>query len=164
MRRVARLATVAITAALAVAVALPAVAKPPKPPKAPKHKMPKAPKSPKSHKCSAHEDAYTVSGSFESWSVSPGAKPGTYTGTITIDVTKGNHHAKGQTGPQTYTLDNTKVKLRKRANPPTAGDRVKLIGKITTIAKKCTDQSGAGTITVKKVDIKPPKHPGKHDR
>ena len=77
-----------------------------------------------------------------------------YTGPIRVHVTRANHHAVGAKGTDvTYTLTNAKVTFGTGANPPTAGDRVKVIGKITAIGKKC-DQSGfTPTITVRKVDV-----------
>src|ERR1700693_869415 len=147
MRTAAKLG--AAVAAGTLAIAVPAVAKPAHP----AHPSPPAP----SHKCTAHKVAYTVSGTFVSWAATLTGTD-TYTGTITINVTKANHHAKPQKGtPHTYTLTNTKVTFGKGANPPAAGDRVVLIGKITEVAKKCTDQSAAGTITIGKGDISVPK-------
>jgi hypothetical protein len=37
------------------------------------------------------------------------------------------------------------------AQPPATGSRVKLIGKVTKVGKKCTDQSAAGQVTYRKV-------------
>jgi hypothetical protein len=111
----------------------------------------------KSHKCTPHRVAYITSGAFVSWAATQTSN-GRYTGTITVHVKKANHHAAGAKGNDvTYTLDNTRVLFGKNANPPVAGDRVELIGKITEVAKKCTDQSGAGVITVRKVGIRTPK-------
>jgi hypothetical protein len=110
-----------------------------------------------SHRCAPHKVAYTASGTFVSWAATQ-TNPGRYTGTITVHVTKANHHAAGAKGSDvTYTLANTRVRFAKGANPPLAGDRVNVIGKITEVARKCTDHSGAGVITVRKVDIRPAK-------
>ena len=147
MRTAAKLGAVVVTGALAIAV--PAAAKPAHP------AHPSHPAS--SEKCEAHKVAYIASGTFVSWAATQTGKD-TYTGTITVNVTKTNHHAKAQKGTQyTYTLSNSKVVFGKGANPPAAGDRVVVIGKITEVAKKCTDQSAAGTITVRKVEIRVPK-------
>jgi hypothetical protein len=40
--------------------------------------------------------------------------------------------------------------------PPAAGSRVKLIGKVTKVSKKCTDQSAAGQVTYRKVTFTAP--------
>ena len=154
MRTTAKLGAIAAAAALVVAV--PAGAKPPHatPPNHPSHPA-------TSHKCTPHREAYVASGTFVSWTAAPSSsgKKNHFTGTITVKVTKTNHHAAAQKGTtQTYTLNDTKVRFGKGANPPASGDRVVLIGAITTVAKKCTDQSGAGTITLRQVDIKLPKH------
>jgi hypothetical protein len=147
MRTAAKLGAVVVTGALGIAV--PATAKPAHP------AHPTHPAS--SEKCEAHKVAYIASGTFVSWAASQTGKH-TYTGTITVNVTKTNHHAKAQKGTQyTYTLANSKVVFGKGANPPAAGDRVVVTGKITELAKTCTDQSGAGTITVRKVEIRVPK-------
>jgi len=154
MRTTARLGAIAAAAALAIAV--PAGAKPPHamPPDHPSHPA-------DSHKCTPHNEAYTASGTLASWSASPSAsgKKGHYTGTITVAVTKTNHHASAQEHTNfAYTLNDTKVRFGKGANPPVVGDRVVVLGAITTVAKKCTNQTGAGTITLHKVDIGRPRH------
>jgi hypothetical protein len=148
MRTTAKLGAAVATGVLAIAV--PAAAHP-------VNAHPSKPDSAKSHKCVAHNVAYTASGTLVSWSATP-TSDGRFSGTITVDVTRANHHAAGQKGTSyTYTLTNTRVRFAKGTNPPVAGDRVKLIGAITSVAKKCTDQSGAGTITVRKVDVSPAK-------
>jgi hypothetical protein len=142
MRIVAVLGTAAAAGALAVSV--PAAARPP-------HSHPAHPD--KSQKCTAHKAAYRASGALVSWSATR-TSTGTYTGTITVRVTTANHHARGAKGTDvTYTLAGAKVVFGKRANPPVAGDRVTVIGKITEVAKKCTSQTGAGTVTVRKVIV-----------
>jgi hypothetical protein len=149
-----------ILVAGALAIAVPAAAKPPHaiPPTHPSH--PSHPATPDSHKCAAHKEAYIASGKFVSWSATS-TDGRHFTGMITVDVTNTNHHAKTQKGTTvTYMLSSTKVTFGKGANPPAAGDRVVLIGKITAVPKKCTNQSAAGTITLRKVDISVPK--GKH--
>jgi hypothetical protein len=142
------------------AMSLPAQAKPPKP--HPSHPA-------KSHKCVPHAVGYRASGELVSVSLTPTAGAATpergddrYSGTITVNVTKANHHAPK--GNQTYTLANVRVKFRDQdhnqvPDQPQAGDRVKLSGKITKLSKKC-DQSGfTATPTVRKVDFKHPKPP-----
>lgn len=138
MRTIAKLG--AVVAAGALAVAVPAAAK--------NH-------PPTSHKCAPHKVAYTASGTLVSWNATKSGK--SYTGTITVKVTHANRHAGPQKGTTyTYTLSNARASFAKRANPPAAGDHVVVTGTITTVAKKCTDQSGAGKIAVRKVDVTPP--------
>jgi hypothetical protein len=146
MRTAAKLGAVVASGALAIAV--PAAAKPPHP------VHPSHPAT--SHKCTAHNVAYVAHGTVVAWGATQTGTPsGTWDGPITVTVKSANHHAKGATS---FMLHNTKVRLGKGVtNPPVAGDRVVVIGKITTVAKKCTDKSGAGTITISKVQVLAPK-------
>jgi hypothetical protein len=159
MRFKLRLGAIVGTAALIAAV--PALAaKPPHPshpahPSHPSHPaypvMPSGPS--KSHKCAVHKVAFVASGTLVSWSATANTD-GTYSGKIVVDVTRTNHHAAGSTGDQTITLGETKVRFGTHATPPAAGDRVKLIGKVTAVAKKCSNQSAAGTITIRQAIVK----------
>ncbi len=150
MRSLLRLGAVVATAALVTAV--PALADKPPHPSHPSH--PAHPAHPlQSHKCTAHKVAFIASGTLVSWTATANSD-GTYTGSIVVNVTRTNHHAAANTGSQPFTLTSTKVRFGKGATPPAAGDRVKLIGKITAVAKKCSDQSGAGMVTLRRVDVK----------
>jgi hypothetical protein len=141
---------------IAAAVAVPAQAKP---------AHPEHPGT--SHKCTPHAVGYKASGKLASESLTQTQGAGTpkrsddrYSGTVTVDVKRANHH--GATGSQTYTLDNDRATFYDAnhdgtADQPKAGDRVKVKGTITTLAKKC-DQSGfTPTINVRKVEFKPAK-------
>jgi hypothetical protein len=146
---------VAIAAlAVAAAVAVPAQAKPDK-----SHSQ--------SHKCTAHTVGYNASGTLESQSLTQTRGAGTarrsddrYSGTLTVTVTRANHN--GATGSQTYTLDNARVRFYDAnhdgtADQPKAGDRVKVQGTTTRLAKKC-DQSGfTPTTSIRRVTFKPAK-------
>ena len=156
--------TVALVAAAGVfAVAVPAAAKSPHPahpthaahathPAQPTH--PAHPTQPAtSHKCAPHNEAYIASGTLASWSATKNAN-GTYTGTVTVHVTRANHHASSATGGDvTDTLANTKVSFGAAANPPTAGDRVKVIGRISELGKKCSQTGFTATVTVRKLVV-----------
>src|SRR5207249_4246457 len=145
-----------LTALFAAALVLPAQAKPAHPP----HPV-------KSKKCTPHAVGYKAAGTLVSVSLTQSAGAGTakrgddrYSGTLTVDVTKANHHAP--TGDQTYTLANVRVRFYDRdhnhvADEPKPGDRVKVHGKITRLPKKCDQTGFTPTITVRKVDFKPPK-------
>lgn len=112
----------------------------------------------KSHKCTAHAVSYRVSGTLVSGSLTKNSD-NTYSGTLTVHVTKANNHAKADKGTdKEYTLDHAKAKLH-NADPAAlaAGSRVNLKGKVTTLAKKCDHSGFTATVTVKKADIKPPK-------
>jgi hypothetical protein len=97
--------------------------------------------------------AYTASGKLVTWAATQNPS-GTWSGTITVHVTKANHHAAGAKGTDvTYTLTNAKVTFGKGANPPAAGDRVHLVGKIAEVAKRCTQPGTTAPVTVRKVRI-----------
>ena len=94
-----------LTALFAAALVLPAQAKPAHPP----HPV-------KSKKCTPHAVGYKAAGTLVSVSLTQSAGAGTakrgddrYSGTLTVDVTKANHHAP--TGDQTYTLANVRVRF-----------------------------------------------------
>jgi hypothetical protein len=142
----------------ALLVAVPALAKKPPHPAHPAH--PSHPGS-KSHKCTVHKVAYVASGTVVSWSATQNSD-GTWSGQIQVAVKRANHHGKAAKGTNvTYTLSSAKVHFAKgTTNPPSAPDSVKLIGKITAIAKKCSDQTGAGVITIRKVDVRAAKTAG----
>jgi hypothetical protein len=143
-------------AALAVVavVAVPAQAKPGK-----SHGQP--------HKCTPQTVGYDASGTLVSESLTqtrgadtPRRSDDRYSGTLTVNVKKANHH--GATGDQTYTLDNARVKFYdangdRTADQPKAGDRVKVEGTTTKLAKKCDQTGFTPTTTVRRVAFKPAK-------
>jgi hypothetical protein len=130
----------------------------------------------RSHKCTPHKVGYVAAGTLASQTLVVDAaaaedstpKP-TYSGDVTIDVTKTNRAAKADKGTtKTYTLDHARVVLglddqnadgRVDLADVAATDRVKVIGKVTKLAKKCDQTGFTATITIKKADIKPPKPP-----
>jgi hypothetical protein len=123
----------------------------------------------KSHKCTPHAVSYKASGTLESQSLmqTKGAdttsrRDDRYSGTLTVDVKKASHH--GATGSQTYTVDNARVKFYDAnhdhaADVPKAGDRVKVKGRITHLAKKCDQTGFTPTVTVRRVEFKPAAKP-----
>jgi hypothetical protein len=126
---------------------------------------------PKSHKCQPHGVSYRAAGTLVSETLTQTAGGSTakksddrYSGDLTVNVTKTNHHA--QKGVQSYTLSNARVKFRvpdrsgdgaRNQDDLRPGDRVKLKGKITKLAKKCDQTGFVQTITIRKVEFKPPK-------
>jgi len=115
--------------------------------------------SSKSKKCTPQKVAYVVHGKLVSSMLSKNSDK-TYSGTITIHVTKADKHAKSEKGTdKTYTLDHAKGKFGKKENPssPTVGSRVTLTGKITHLAKGCNKSGFTPKETIKKFDIQPPK-------
>ena len=166
---------VALVAAAGVfAVAVPAAAKPPHPahpshpvhPTRPTHPArptqrthpahpahpghPTHPTHPStSHRCLPHNEGYVASGTLVSWSATS-TGTGTFSGTVTVHVTKANHHALAANGSDvTYTLSNTKVTFGEGANPPTAGDAVKVIGRISVVGKKCSQTGFKAAVTAR---------------
>ena len=108
----------------------------------------------RSEKCTVHEVAYIASGTEVSFSATQNSS-GRYDGTIVVHVTRTNHHAAGGRGTDvTYTLTNAIVRFGKGTSATDTGDRVKVIGEVTTLAKKCDHTGFTPTVTVRKVDIK----------
>jgi hypothetical protein len=153
-------------AALAIAAVPALAAKPPHPTQAQGPKSSHNSPPSKSHKCKPHKVAWIVSGTLVSQSLTKNAD-GTYSGTVTMNVTHTNHHAKGEVGPgKTYTLTNVKASFgvpdRNASGGASdladvqAGDNVKLIGKVTTLAKKCDHTGFTPTVTVRKVSFTAP--------
>ena len=139
----------AVVAAGALAVAVPAAANP-------GH-------TPTPHKCVTHNVAYVAHGTVSTWGATQTGTPtGTWDGPITLTVKSTNHHVT--MGTTTFTLLNTKVRLGKGVTSPGTLDRVSVIGKIAVAPKdpKCTSSTTTGTpvgtITVRKVDVRAPKH------
>jgi hypothetical protein len=131
----------------------------------------KPPHPAKSHKCQPHKVAYVARGTLVSQSLTQTAGGSTakrsddrYSGDLTVDVTKTNRHAKK--GTQSYTLADARVKFhvpdrtgdgKRNQDDLLAGDRVKLIGKITALSKKCDQTGFTPTVTIRKVEFKAPK-------
>jgi len=100
-----------------------------------------------SHKCTPHKVAYVASGTLESQALTKN-KDGTYSGTVTVKVTHTNHHAAADKGmTKEYKVENVRVTFgladtnndgSKGIDDLAKGDRVKVIGKIEALAKKCS--------------------------
>jgi hypothetical protein len=119
----------------------------------------------KSHKCKAHSVGYVVGGTLVSDDLTQTAGQDTatdtsddrYTGTVTLNVTHTNHWARALKGEQTLDVSDVRVSYGDGVTqPPAAGTLVQVIGKVTTVAKKCADKSSAGVVTLKKVAFESP--------
>jgi hypothetical protein len=128
----------------------------------------------RSHKCTPHKVAYVAAGTLVSQTLvadaaaaaRDGSKP-TYSGDVTIDVTKGNKAAKGdKRTTKTYTLDHARVVLglddqngdgRVDLTDVATGARVKVIGKVTKLAKRCDQTGFTPELTIKKLVVHEPK-------
>jgi hypothetical protein len=154
MHKVVLLVTV-----LATTTVVPADAKAPRPDQPP-HPA-------KSHKCRPHNTGFKASGTLVTATITQTAGSTTteraddrYSGSVTVDVTKANHHAPK--GAQTYALVTVRLKFYDRdhndvADQPQAGDRVKIKGKITQLPKKCDASGFSPTIKARKVEFKSPR-------
>ena len=114
-----------------------------------------APKTYPIKPCVSHKVAYVASGKLVSASITKNAK-GRYDGTITVHVTKANHHAKAtKNNDVTFTLANAVVKFGHGVDKtaPAAGSRVQVIGKITVIPHGCLPGTFVPTVTVRQVVI-----------
>lgn len=136
----------------AAVLAAPAVATADKPDK------PKPPKPDTAYNCTPKTVGLNARGVFVSHTLEQTKGADTkrkgddrYSGTVTLDVKKANH--KAATGEQTVTLTDGRVRFYGKGAEPVAGDKVKLTGKITKLAKKCDATGFEPTLTAKKVDF-----------
>jgi hypothetical protein len=127
-----------------------------------------------SHKCTPHKVGYVAAGTLVSQTLAldsgaPADKP-TYSGDVTIDVKKTNKAAKGDKGTtKTYTLDHARVVFglddqnsdgNVDLSDVAAGDRVKVIGKVTKLAKRCDQTGFTPELTIKKLIVHEPAQAG----
>ncbi len=121
-----------------------------------------------SHKCKRHNVGYVVSGALVSQTLTQNAD-GTYSGGVIVEIKHTNHHAAGDKGTKTYTVTNVDVTFGLAdtnsdgsvgPDDLKAGDQVKVIGKITALAKKCNQSGFTATTTIRKVLFNAPVTPG----
>lgn len=132
----------------------------------------------KSHRCVAHKVGYVAAGTLVSQTLTldgSGTAPGssashptrpTYSGDVTIAVTRTNHWARGDKGTtKTYTLVHAHVVLgladqngdgRVDLADLAAGDRVKVIGKVTVLRRGCDKSGFTPTITIRQLIVHAP--------
>lgn len=148
MRKILVLSAIGVVGLVGVAQAW----KPPHPshPAHPSHPVHPA-KGAKS--CTPHAVGYNARGRLVSSSLTLGSN-GRYSGTITVDVTKANHHAV--TGSQSFTLTDARVIFHHGvdATAPAVGSRVGLHGKITVLRKGCATTGFTPRITLTHVDVR----------
>jgi hypothetical protein len=118
-----------------------------------------------SHQCAAHKVAYVASGVLAAPATltqTKGADTPTdtaddrYSGTLSVTVTHANRHAKDVATPITVQVSDIRLRDGVTATPA-AGTRVRLIGKTTKVSKRCSDQSAAGAVTIRKATLRAPK-------
>jgi hypothetical protein len=112
-----------------------------------------------SHKCKPHSVAYVASGTLASLPTLTKNTDGTYSGEVEVEVKHTNHHAKKDNNTtKKYEVKNVRVTFGLAdANKDGSvgvddlmkGDRVKLIGRITTLAKKCSQNGFTPTTTIR---------------
>jgi hypothetical protein len=118
-------------------------------------------------RCAPQKVAYVASGTLVSQALTKNAD-GSYDGTLTADVKRANHHGRShKSTTQTYTLDDANVKFGgipdRDANGTVdaadlrAGDRVKVMGRVTRLKKRCDTTGFTPTVTIKKVRFHEPK-------
>ena len=143
-------------AAGAFAIAVPAAAHP-----GPhSHAKPDHPST--SHKCAPHNVAYVESGTVDATTASTLAKnsDGTWTGTLAVHVTRTNHAArkdKDTVVPEMFTNAKLHVNFADNTTGFTSGERVKLLGKLATLAKRCTPPSTPATPVFRMIVVHPVK-------
>lgn len=133
----------------------------------------------KSHRCVAHRVGYVAAGTLVSQTLaldtpaSPNARP-SYSGDVTIAVTRTNHAAKGDKGTsKTYTLAHARVVLglADQNNDGSVGlddlapgDRVKVIGKVTVLRRGCDQSNFTPTVTIRQLVVHAPAQPQQQDQ
>jgi hypothetical protein len=113
-----------------------------------------------SHKCRSHKVAYVASGALVSQTLARNAD-GSYSGELTVKITHTNHHAIGDNGTtKAYKVENVHVTfaLADTNNDGSVGlddlkegDGARLIGKITTLAKRCSQSGFTSTTTIRRI-------------
>jgi hypothetical protein len=118
-----------------------------------------------SHKCTAHKVGYVVSGVLVSDKLEKNAD-GTYSGELTLEVKQANHHARKDLKEEktrtykekelekvhvTFGLADTNNDGSVGLDDVQKGDRVMVIGKITTLAKKCDQKEFKPAVTIRQV-------------
>ena len=122
----------------------------------------------KSHKCTPHRVAYIASGTLQEANLTKNAD-GTYSGELAIVVKRVNHHAKlDKATTQKYTLTNARLVLAisdtnndgsvglDDLKTGDKGDRVKLIGRITGLAKHCDHSKFTAQRVIRQVVLHDP--------
>jgi hypothetical protein len=111
-----------------------------------------------SHKCKPHKVGYVASGTLVIQTLTLNTD-GTYSGTVEVEVKHTNHHAKKDNNTTkkyevvkvhvTFGLADTNKDGSVGLDDLTKGDRVKLIGQITVLAKKCSTAGFTSTTTIR---------------
>lgn len=112
----------------------------------------------KSHRCMPHAVAYVAAGVVVSDTLTEGEHH-TVSGEVTVEVKRGNHHAKADKGTtKTYKLEGSRLRGPLKASAIARGDFVRLIGRITAIAPKCEAGEFTPTLKIRQVVFHAPHH------
>ena len=133
-----------------------------------------------SHRCVAHRVGYVAAGTLvgqtlvlDGSSTPPattssvhGHPRPTYSGDVTIAVTRTNHWARGDKGTtKTYTLARARVVFGLRdqnrdgsvgLDDLAAGDRVRVVGKVTVLRRGCDQSAFTPTIAIRQLIVHAP--------
>jgi hypothetical protein len=113
-----------------------------------------------SHKCQPHNRAYVEGGTVDSATASTLAQnvDGTWSGTLVVDLTRASHAARADMGQTvTYTFDSAQLRVRldDGATAFASGERVRLIGKLAGVGRKCPAPSSAPAPVFRRIVVHP---------
>ena len=111
-----------------------------------------------------HNVAYVEAGTVDAATASTLTQhsDGTWSGTLVVDVTRANHRAQQDVGTTvTYTFTNADLRVRFRGGTTgfASGDRVRLLGTLQVVGRRCTALSPAPTPVFRVVSVRPPVTP-----
>lgn len=112
-----------------------------------------------SHMCKRpHRVAYVAAGKLVTDSLTENENH-TYSGELTVEVKRTNHHARAVKGTTvTYTVEDVYVHGPVSVEALKPGDRVRLIGGITFLPRKCMSSEFSPTTTIRKLIFHPAPH------
>lgn len=106
----------------------------------------------KAHKCRPHHVAYVAAGKVVSVSLTESEEGNTFSGELTVEVKRGNHHARADKGKTvTYTVEGVHVRGPVSVEAVKAGYRARLIGKITFLPRRCEAGEFTPTTTIRRI-------------
>jgi hypothetical protein len=122
----------------------------------------------KSHRCAPHRVGYVAAGSLESQTLIENSD-GAYSGELEVLVARVNHHAVAAKGKAvkyaienvhvTFGLSDTNADGSVGLDDIAKGDRVQLIGRITVLAKKCSQGEFTPVLKIHRIVFHAPPPP-----
>lgn len=114
-----------------------------------------------SHRCTPHRVAYIAAGTLLSQTLSKDGSANTYSGELEVAVKRTNHHAAADRDTtKTYKVEHVRITFALTdvnkdgsvgLDDVQANDRVRVIGKISSLAKKCDKSGFTPTLTIKHI-------------